>query len=420
MSKERDSKKRFAFPTLLFAEGSSSVEPPAEIHVVPIGEWDHSVYGHMKIDAAAIQQFISNYKAGIRKDLRVTAGHDNGMSGGELPALGWFTDLYARADGLWAKMDWTPEGKEAIENRSYKYFSPEMFLNGDLAYEDPETHNVYNFVLDGGALTNFPYFKELNAVVMFSEPHLMNKFNNDMTLKDILAKNAADLSEAEKTFLREHKSELSAEQATTFSSVFDEAAADEAVEETDEEKAAREEKERGDANEAAGLNRDGTPKVNASEKGKKILMSEAEVAALRTAANEGAKALRKIEASERKAKIDSMVFSKQNLTGRFLPKQAPALEAFMAELSEKAQGLFVELVKNMPAADAQMFSEIGDGGKEGAGTSAGIYSEIKALADAKVTASEGKLQFSDALRQVYSEKPELKTSYETALAAEAK
>jgi phage I-like protein len=87
--------------------------------------------------------------------------------------------LFAKEDGLWAKMEWTPDGAEALKKRSFKYFSPEMFLNGDLVYEDPETHNVFNFVLDGGALTNFPYFKELNAVVMFSEPRLMKKFNED-------------------------------------------------------------------------------------------------------------------------------------------------------------------------------------------------------------------------------------------------
>ncbi|MEK7994431.1 MAG: hypothetical protein AAB403_11565 [Planctomycetota bacterium] len=71
---------------------------PSEIYVVPIGEWDHAMYGHMKIDVGDIQQFIQNFNAGIRKDLRVAAGHDNGMSGGELPALGWFKELFAKED----------------------------------------------------------------------------------------------------------------------------------------------------------------------------------------------------------------------------------------------------------------------------------------------------------------------------------
>jgi hypothetical protein len=92
----------------------------------------------------------------------------------------------------------------------------------------------------------------------------------------------------------------------------------------------------------------------------------------------------------------------------------------MVQLSEKQQGEFVALIGDMPTANTkQLFDELGDGGKN-LNSAAGIYSEIKNLADAKVTASQGKLSFSDALRQVYSEKPELKTSYESALAAEGK
>ena len=45
-----------------------------------------------------------------------------------------------------------------------------------------------------------------------------------MNLKDILAKKASELSNTEKSFLREHKSELNAEQTTAFASVFDESA----------------------------------------------------------------------------------------------------------------------------------------------------------------------------------------------------
>jgi len=55
--------------------------------------------------------------------------------------------------------------------------------------------------------------------------------------------------------VREHKAESDAEQQSAFESVLNEAPA-----ETSEEKAAREEKEKRDANEAAGLNRDGSPK----------------------------------------------------------------------------------------------------------------------------------------------------------------
>jgi hypothetical protein len=94
----------------------------------------------------------------------------------------------------------------------------------------PPTQEIRHHVLVGGALTNKPYFKELDPVVAFSEPEIMNQFNDHMKLKDILAKKPTELSEPEKAFVREHKSELTAEQTTAFASVFDESATEESEE----------------------------------------------------------------------------------------------------------------------------------------------------------------------------------------------
>src|SRR4051794_3432560 len=93
--KERDSKKRLAL-VQLFSDVSSSVDVPDEIHVVPTGAWGHPLYGAMEITSADIAEFVKNFKDKVRLDLAITQGHDNGMSGGELPAIGWFTDLIDR------------------------------------------------------------------------------------------------------------------------------------------------------------------------------------------------------------------------------------------------------------------------------------------------------------------------------------
>ncbi len=86
MNKQRDSKERIAFPIQLFGEGSKFAEIPDEIHVVPTGKWNHPAYGEMEINSADIAEFVKNFKANVRNDLPITQGHDNGMSGGELPA----------------------------------------------------------------------------------------------------------------------------------------------------------------------------------------------------------------------------------------------------------------------------------------------------------------------------------------------
>jgi phage I-like protein len=182
---EGDSKKRIAFPIQLFAEGSADVQIPDVIQVVPVGKWDHPAYGEMEITSAHIAEFAQNFKDKVRLDIPINAGHDNGMGGGELPAIGWFTDVEDRGvNGLWAGVKWTDEGERLLKARAFKYFSPEFYQD----YEDPETRKKYGHVLVGGALTNKPYFKELEPVVSFSEPAIIHQFTDDMNLKDILSK----------------------------------------------------------------------------------------------------------------------------------------------------------------------------------------------------------------------------------------
>lgn len=410
---ERDSKKRIAFPIQLFAEdGSTDAQIPSEIHVVPTGKWDHPVYGEMEITSADIAEFVSNFNDKVRRDIPITAGHDNGMNGGELPAVGWFTDVIDRGvNGLWAGVKWTEEGVQLLQQRAFKYFSPEFYEQ----YTDPETGDKYGHVLVGGALTNKPYFKELAPVASFSEPAIIHQFTEDMNLNDILSKKPEELSDEEKAFVREHEAELTDDQKTAFASVISDEGegGDDAGDGADD----------GDGNgegdgqgEGAGEGDKGGEHQAAEPKGKKIVMSEAEVAALRKAADDGAKALQKIEATERRALIAKLTFSETNRAGRFLPKQEGALESFLKTLSERQRDAFTQLIGNMPKADASIFDEVGDGGGTEGGDADGIAKEVDTAVQAAIKASEGKLGYSDALRKVYAENPDLKRRYEEALA----
>lgn len=49
---------------------------PDEIHVLPVGEWDHPAYGKIVIDEEKIGKFAENFNAGIRRDLPITEGHE--------------------------------------------------------------------------------------------------------------------------------------------------------------------------------------------------------------------------------------------------------------------------------------------------------------------------------------------------------
>lgn len=399
----RERKNLIAFPVLIAPK--SFAEAPGEIHVVPCGIWDHPSYGLIEITAADIAEIVRNFNAKVRLDLPITAGHDNGMSGGELPAIGWFKELIDRGTaGLYGTVEWTEEGKKLLTDGAFKYFSPELYMQ----YEDPETHRVYNYVLVGGALTNSPYFKELEPVVMsFSESSISitNTTKHDTTTMDIktlVTKKVAELNADEKAFLKAHKSELSAEQAEAFKSVFAEKSAEEIA------------KEEGDANEAAGKNRDGSAKeVKGSEK-KLITMSETDLNILKEAADKGVSAFAELEKMKIGNLAGGLIFSETNKAGRVLPKEKDAVVAFMSELTPKQRDQFVNIVNKIPA--AQIFGEKGTA-EVALTDKKAIFAQIEAKAK-ELMKADAKLKFSAALSLAQKQNPELAAAYDAAGATE--
>lgn len=385
--------------------GGEGKSLPSTIHLIPIGQWDHDLYGPIIITASDIKQFKQNFDAGIRKGVYITAGHEGYA---ELPALAWLTAVEAREDGLWGTPEWNELGKSTLLDKQFKFFSPEFYPE----YADPETHEIYKNVLTGGALTKSPYFKELEAVV-FSDKNI-KQFNDKetMNLNDILAKAAADittLSDEEKAFLVAHKEELTDEQKTTVTAIID-------VPETPEEKQAREEKERGDANEAAGLNRDGSaktapvePKVEGSTT-KMVQMSELEVNILRAKADQGSQAFAELGKTKLNTAVSALVFNeKTNVAGLFLPKSEAAIRTFMEKLDDGQRKQFADLCAAIPG--KQIFKEVGSDKVLSDGSAAlEVDTKINAL-----MASDKSLTYSSALKKVMSEDAGLAERYDTEL-----
>lgn len=407
--KLNESNKRISFPIGIFAEGINPVKLSDEMHVVPTGKWDHPAYGEMEITTADIQQFIKNFKAKVRRDLPITAGHDNGGNGGELPAIGWFRELFDRGvKGLYAVVEWTEEGKRLLQEKAFKYFSPEFYD----VYADPETGKTYEHVLVGGALTNKPYFKELDPVVMFSESAIINQFseNKVMDIKTITAKKPEELSQEEKDFLVEHKDELSDDEKETFKSVVETSDNDD-----DEDGDGNGDGKDGDDDDADDDGKgDDDGQKNASEKGnskkpKMIQMSEAQVKALETKANAGQKAFDELEKMRIEKSVSALVFSESNKEGRFAPKQKDAIVSFVKSLSEKQRDQFANIVNGMPK--ASIFKEEGDNGST---VEATVFAEVEAKVQDAIKASEGKLKYADALKKVFKENPDLSKRYEEA------
>lgn len=386
-----------------------SVAVPNTIHVVPIGSWQHDQYGPISVTASDVREFVQNFNMKVRNGVFITAGHEGFQ---ELPAVGWFTKLEARDDGLWGDVEWNENGLEALQDKQFKFFSPEFYPD----YEDPQDHQIYRNVLTGGALTKSPYFKELEAIV-FSEPKFSKKFNETATmeLKDLLEKKLEELSEAEKSFIKEHAAELTDEQKSSHASVLEEVA------ETAEEKAAREkaeadkaaeekaaaDKAAADAAAAAG----GDEGVKGSEK---VQISAAEYNLLKKQADQGATAFAELAKSKLDMEVKNLMFSESNKAGKFLPKSESTLRAFVEKLSAEQRTQFSALLKELPK--TQIFDELGTGAAATEGTA-----EAEMEAKTKHVMSENKdMKYADALKKVLSENPGLTERYNTEIQQKTK
>jgi hypothetical protein len=220
-----------------------------------------------------------------------------------------------------------------------------------------------------------------------------------MNLKDILAKKASELSNEEKAFVKAHESELSAEQKETFEEVL-----------TSEEPAPTPEPT---PNPEPAPTPE--PKIEASE----VKISAAEYAALKDQADKGSQAFAEVEKMKLDKEVEKLVFSSSNIEGRVLPKQKDALVKLMFSLNVTQRDQLRNILNTLPKADRSIFKEIGDGGAVEMSKEA-IAEQVKTLATEKVKASEGKVTYSKAVQQVYSEKPEIKAAYDAALSAEQK
>lgn len=414
----------------------ADIKIPDVIHLIPIGQWEHDAYGPILITNSDIREFAQNFNAGVRKGVFITAGHE-GFT--ELPAMGWITAVEIRDTGLWGVVDWNEAGKACLKDKAFKFFSPEYYRD----YEDPQTHQMYRNVLTGGALTKSPYFKELEAVVTFSEKTLIKKFNennNNMNLQELVGKKIEDLTAEEITFIKENAEQLTEDQKTALTSVLD------APAETAEEKTAREEKEKADAdkatadakaledaNIAAGLNADGTAKttdtggdagagagegtgegeidkgVEKVEGSDKVTMSSVKFAEMKKQIEDNKVAMAEIAKAKLDTTVKALVFSTENKSGKFLPKSEPTLRAFMEKLSDTQRLAFAELVKSLP--EGQAFKEIGSGVGALDGTA---QAEVQSLVKAKMS-EKSDLTYADALKQVFIENKGLAEKYNAEL-----
>ena len=103
---------------------------PEWVHLLPSGELK-TRDGRRFINDAPTEILAAFEEGGI--ELPVDYEHQNDRPAaklsGPVPAAGWIKELSMRADGIWARVDWTDRARSLIANREYRFLSPSLLVD---------------------------------------------------------------------------------------------------------------------------------------------------------------------------------------------------------------------------------------------------------------------------------------------------
>lgn len=100
---------------------------PDFVHLLPVSD------GAAETNDARGPYFVRDAEAMIAaslapgQELQIDENHAEDKlagTGGKSPALGWITELQARADGIWGRVRWNKFGRELVSERAYRAMSP--------------------------------------------------------------------------------------------------------------------------------------------------------------------------------------------------------------------------------------------------------------------------------------------------------
>lgn len=134
---------------------------PKNIEIMRTGKWKHPILKELKITDKTMNDIISNFNNNVR-GVDISFDLEHGTTSHKSEAACWVKSLKKSGDVLLAEVEWTDLGKEKIQSKNFRYFSPEYLLK----YEDSETGKEYKNVLFGGGLTNRPFIKNMNPIML--------------------------------------------------------------------------------------------------------------------------------------------------------------------------------------------------------------------------------------------------------------
>jgi len=160
-----------AYPTRLPAirlNDDAATPVSSWIQVAVVGDYEDSRYGRFSITTEMLHSMVLNFTEGKfptpPTEIAVDYDHLSTKESkvpGDAKAAAWFKELQTRADGteLWARVEWTPAGAEAVKSGEYRFFSPYFTTNFVT-----NTGTEIGPCLINGAITNRPFLQGMQPL----------------------------------------------------------------------------------------------------------------------------------------------------------------------------------------------------------------------------------------------------------------
>lgn len=399
MNTETSGAELYSTREILAAE---TAELPTEIEILQEDSWK-GMDGRpdFEITASDVDEYASNYKTlDIQPDIPMDIEHGTDARYGSA-APGWIKDVYAKTKengkrALFVKPEFNSLGTGLVKDKQYKYVSAEFYPRSLGGKKDPEGRGTLSNVLRALTLTNRPLMKKLPALMASEDAGKStsvltyqlrvgtinsNEGADKVNLAAILAKTPSEVLATEKTFLEEHKSEMSTADQIKFG------LAEPVVTATDEVTIKASELAAKDAKIA-----ELEAKVTASEG-----LTE-RIAKLEVSAVAGVKASEELAKTKAETIVDAQI-----KRGALKPDQRDFWTGQLIKASETDRPLMEANLAGLPS-NTILAGTVGD---DSANAGGGASKQLIDKADETIKASEGKMAFNDALMQVRAENPTL-------------
>ena len=175
-----------------------------DVHIAPIGTFNGSNSQGNPVKENITKESLENLAEKLNQGDEILADidHQSCKPGVERDtrAAGWLSKFIVDPiKGLFAKLKLTKKGRELIESREYRYFSPTFMLDENGSPTD--LHSV--------SLTNLPAFKGYIKPILNSEPNTKEIIEMEITKDDLIQlikDTVASMNEAPVEEVKEEKS----------------------------------------------------------------------------------------------------------------------------------------------------------------------------------------------------------------------